>query len=112
MLDIIKKTIKIGVVTAKYPWIRDDVPKGFRGKLDFFPEKCTFCGDCIGACPSGALRMDETEGEMILTVSYCACIFCGRCEEVCPTQAIKFTDEYEMASKTKNDLYTVIRREL
>jgi hydrogenase-4 component H len=49
------------------------------------------------------------ESEKILILSYCGCIFCGRCEEVCPEGAIKLTQEYELASKTKEDLLTCIR---
>ncbi len=112
MFNILKKTIKTGVVTTKYPHEQDNAPKGFRGKPDLFPEKCTFCGDCAGACPTGALQLDEKESEKILTLSCGGCIFCGRCEDVCTADAIRLTEEYEMASKTKNDLDTVIRRRL
>ncbi|MBN2489000.1 MAG: 4Fe-4S binding protein [Methanosarcinaceae archaeon] len=110
MFDILKMTIKTGVVTTKYPEKEDHVSEGFRGRPQILPEKCTLCGACAEACPSGALWLEKNGCEMTLTLSYCGCIFCGRCEEVCPNQAIKLTREFEMASKTKDDLVTIIRR--
>lgn len=110
MFDILKMTIKTGVVTTKYPEKEDHVSEVFRGKPQIIPEKCTLCGVCAEACLSGALSLEMSEFEKILTLSYCGCIFCGRCEEVCPNQAIKLTREFEMASKTKDDLVTIIRR--
>lgn len=110
MFDILKMTIKTGVVTTKYPEQEDHVSEGFRGKPQFIPEKCTLCGACAETCPSGALSLEISGLEKILILSYCDCIFCGRCEEVCPHQAIKLTREFEMASKTKDDLVSIIRR--
>ena len=110
MFNILKKTIKTGIVTSKYPEIKDDVPEGFRGKPQIFSEKCILCGDCADACPSGALKLEQEENEKVLTLYYCGCIFCGRCEEVCQNYAIDLTGEFEMASKTKDDLVSIIRR--
>jgi len=110
MFNILKKTIKTGIITSKYPEIKDDVPEGFRGKPQILSEQCTLCGDCAAACPSRALKLDHAENETVLTLSYCSCIFCGRCEEVCQNYAVKLTREFEMASRTKDDLVSVIRR--
>jgi hydrogenase-4 component H len=54
--------------------------------------------------------LTKEKGEETLTMSYCGCIFCGMCEEVCPNGAIKLSQEYELASKTKDDLLSIIRR--
>ena len=110
MFDILIKTMKTGTVTIKYPQIPDISPVGFRGKPEIISDRCTFCGKCVSACPPDVIRIREENGERSLTVSYCGCIFCGRCEEVCPHAAIKLTQEYELASKTKDDLLCGIRR--
>ncbi len=112
MLDILKRRIRTGTVTTGYPAQPDIAPPGFRGKPELFNDKCTYCGKCMDACPSGAIWLAEKNDEISLTVSYCRCIFCGRCEEVCPHSAIKLMQEYEIASKTKDDLITTIRRTL
>lgn len=112
MFDILRMTIKTGVLTAKYPEKEDHVSEGFRGMPKFVPEKCTMCGDCVEICPSNVLWLEKTEYEMRLTMSYCGCIFCGCCEEICTHQAIKLTREFEMASKTRDDLVSIIRRKI
>lgn len=109
MFDILKKTLKTGSQTTKYPQIPDVAPSGFRGKPQLLSDKCNYCGKCVAVCPPGVIWLTEERGGKILTISYCGCIFCGRCEEVCPEGAIKLTQEYELASKTKEDLLTSIR---
>jgi formate hydrogenlyase subunit 6/NADH:ubiquinone oxidoreductase subunit I len=46
---------------------------------------CTRCGDCVEACPSGALSM-SAEGELAFALELCA--YCADCEDVCPVGAI------------------------
>lgn len=47
-------------------------------------ESCTRCGQCIRACPTGAIRESPEH-----TV-HSECIVCLRCVEICPEQAIAF----------------------
>jgi len=112
MLDIIKKTLQTGCQTTKYPETPDFAPQGFRGKPELIAEKCTYCGDCVKVCPPGVIWLKEKNGEKMLSLSCCGCIFCARCEEVCQTGAVKLTQEYELSSKTKEDLLSSIRRTL
>ncbi len=110
MFDILKKTLKTGTVTTNYPKEPDIAPAGFRGKPEILSDKCNYCGECAAVCPPGVIWLEEVGGSRTLTLSYCGCIFCGRCEEICPHGAIKLTQEYELASKTKDDLLTSLRR--
>jgi len=112
MFEILKKTLKTGCQTTKYPQVPDIAPQGFRGKPELISDKCTYCGECVSVCPPGVIWLTEKNGEKKLSLSYCGCIFCGRCEEVCQFDAVKLTQEYELASKTKEDLVTSIRRKL
>jgi len=50
---------------------------------------CYLCGACAKLCPSGALRLNETEMPM-LEVSPSLCKACKLCNEICPQQAIAF----------------------
>lgn len=112
MLEILKKTLKTGSQTTKYPQIPEAAPARFRGKPQLISDKCTYCGECVAVCPPNVIWLSGENDEKTLTLSYCGCIFCGRCEEVCPYGAIKLTQEYELASKSKEDLLTSIRRKL
>lgn len=44
------------------------------------PEKCTHCGVCQNACPSGAITVTATE----LNFEAAKCSHCGRCHNKCP----------------------------
>lgn len=48
-------------------------------------ELCTRCGDCVDACPSGALSMSAA-GQLAFDAQRCA--YCADCEDVCPVGAI------------------------
>jgi pyruvate formate lyase activating enzyme len=49
--------------------------------------KCIRCGDCLEACPTGALQ-ETTEG---LHRDTELCTVCGACVEACPSGAMTFT---------------------
>lgn len=44
---------------------------------------------CVGACPTGALNVVETEGAAALTFAATACIGCGACARACPEHALE-----------------------
>ena len=47
-------------------------------------DACVGCGACEGACPVGAVAVENG----VAVVSADACIDCGACEGACPTGAI------------------------
>lgn len=86
MFTFIKKVIKTGTVTSRYPLEPMPVDKNFRGKPEHNPQQCIGCAACVNACPSNALTVetDLKTGELAWQFNLGRCIFCGRCEEVCP----------------------------
>ncbi len=51
-----------------------------------FMDKCVSCGQCVRACPAGALAMSAV-GRPVLDKD--ACLGCCCCHEVCPERAIR-----------------------
>lgn len=111
MFTFIKKVIKTGTQTSRYPLEPMPVDKNFRGKPEHNPQQCIGCAACVNACPSNALTVetDLKTGELAWQFNLGRCIFCGRCEEVCPTRAIALSPEFELAVTNKADLYEEAR---
>jgi NAD-dependent dihydropyrimidine dehydrogenase PreA subunit len=51
-------------------------------------ERCSGCGACVAACPSGAIRLVESETGSQAEVDQGKCRDCEVCLEACPEQAI------------------------
>ncbi|KRG71524.1 ferredoxin-type protein NapF [Pseudoxanthomonas dokdonensis] len=70
---------------------RDGYPR-----FDPVAGECTFCGDCVDACQSGALQMrnGQPAWQQIAEVGEaCLCrsgVVCGSCREICPESALHF----------------------
>ena len=70
-------------------------PPGARSTVDFL-RRCTVCGLCVEACPTGVLRASTDEygavhamkPTLIFDDSYCR-VVCNRCTQVCPTGALR-----------------------
>jgi pyruvate formate lyase activating enzyme len=62
-------------------------PEGQRVGVEllFRPDRCTLCGDCVPACPHGALAMEEGD----LRVSWSRCELAGACVEACLPGALE-----------------------
>jgi len=100
LTDIIRNIIR-KPSTEKYPYKKEPVPEGFRGKQIYDKEKCTYCGLCAKACPVHTIGVIRDKKFWQLDLS--KCIFCGRCEDVCPTKCLKLGNDFELASHKKED---------
>lgn len=89
--------------TILYPFKERElvpVPKGLRGKLAFYIDKCVGCSMCFRVCPSETIEMiDDEAGKRpkrpIFRLDRCT--FCAQCAETCPTHAIEMTNNFEFA---------------
>jgi len=90
--------------TSKYPFVKAEVPEGFRGKQVYDPDLCISCGLCSRDCPAKAIEMVEVEGKRRPLFHLDLCIFCYQCAESCPRNAIKSSKFFELAAISKSDL--------
>ena len=105
MFRIISRNLQVGTVTKWYQPGKK-APDGFLGAPQIDPQKCTGCGQCVPACPTNALTVQDQPpaDKRSLFLSYADCIFCGLCGPVCPVEAVSFQGQYELAAKKKEDL--------
>lgn len=102
------------IVTEQYPMHRPKVAERYRGapRLNINPDNgetlCISCDLCALACPEklivvGWVRNPETKRKDLINFTYdtSRCMFCGLCEDACPVDALELTQDFEMASYTR-----------
>jgi formate hydrogenlyase subunit 6/NADH:ubiquinone oxidoreductase subunit I len=98
--------------TINYPAQRSGMPKGFRGKLKFYPEKCSGCKLCMRDCPSGAIEIRKIgENKFEAEINLGKCIYCGQCVDSCLKKALEITSEFELAGLNQNQLRVIYNAE-
>jgi ferredoxin len=101
MFSLIMKSLRTGVLTEADPF----GTHAFFGFpiVDF--SRCTACGDCADACPTGAIGVAAQEpGHKTLTLSYAACIQCRACVTACGEDAVGASTAVEVAAYTREQL--------
>jgi len=102
------------IYTEQYPLERPMVAERYRGapRLNMNPETgetlCISCNLCALACPENLIvvgwhRDDATRRKVLTTFTYdtSRCMFCGLCEDACPTDCLELTQDFEMASYSR-----------
>jgi Ni,Fe-hydrogenase III small subunit/Pyruvate/2-oxoacid:ferredoxin oxidoreductase delta subunit len=101
MLNILSARWQQGHRTIAFPKGQPTLPDRFRGRPVVDQSKCPDgCRDCAEACPTDAI----TIGEKGLSLDLGRCLFCTDCVEACPQQAIRYTQEFRLAVRTREDL--------
>lgn len=92
--------------TVKYPFVKLDMPKDFRGKIIWKAEDCIGCMACVRDCPTNVIEINRAAPDVkkfnVVYKMY-LCIFCGQCVDSCPVDCIHWTSEFELAN-TKDKL--------
>jgi NADH-quinone oxidoreductase subunit I len=104
------------IYTEQYPAERPKVAERYRGapRLNCDPETgetlCISCDLCAQACPEqlivvSSVRNEKTRRKDLTTFTFdiSRCMFCGLCEDACPTDALELTQDFEMASYSRDD---------
>jgi formate hydrogenlyase subunit 6 len=90
--------------TCQYPFVKAEVPEGFRGKQVYNIDLCISCGLCSRDCPAKAIEMVDVEGKKRPSFLLDRCIFCYQCADSCPRNAIISSKIFELATTDKSSL--------
>ena len=101
MLEALLARLKQGHRTIRFPAEEPKLPERFRGLPIVESSKCAFgCRDCADACPTGAVSVEDDGVRLDLG----RCLFCSDCTQACPEGAIQYTQDYRLATRTREDL--------
>jgi len=78
-----------------------ETPPGFRGRVEYYRDKCIGCRMCTKVCPADAVVFQEHEKK--IKYHLFRCTFCGECVKVCPVKALEFTNEFLLADYEKKN---------
>jgi ferredoxin len=90
------------VSTVDWPRQGLSVEGPSRGVPVFAPDRCTACGECVDACPSRCLMLED--GDITPVVDAGICVRCGQCVEACGEAAVSLTGDLVLASYSREDL--------
>ena len=108
MVNVFRRSARIGVVTTTYPDVPEPTPPAFRGQIQLRTDRCIGDGACARVCPSEAIAVIGMPDEgWAWKLDDARCVFCGLCADACPTGAVLVSNEFELAVRNQNDLMTL-----
>lgn len=101
MLKFALARFKQGYRTSSFPKTAPVLPARFRGRPVLDAKQCAAgCSACAAVCPTQAITVAPGE----LNVDLGRCLFCTECTTACPTGAVRFTKDYRLAAKSRDEL--------
>src|SRR5436190_8629353 len=102
MFEILRQSLKTGVVTTSYPQTPPEISRRARGKPEVAWTNWEDARPAAAICPTGAISYQDVSGQRIARLDLAKCIFCGLCADVDP--AIRMTNVCECAARRRDDL--------
>jgi len=101
MIDVLLARLHQGHRTQPFPAAEPTLPERFCGRPEIDTARCAEgCSACLQACPTKALSGSGATLRMDLG----RCLFCNACQDACASGAIRFTREYRMAVRKREEL--------
>ena len=109
MFRILARSARTGIATDPRPL----APRQHRGfpVIDF--RRCTACGDCAHACPTGAIQLAGADSasagpapgaSRTVSLAYGQCIACRECIPACPEAAVTVGGSFDLVAHTREQL--------
>jgi Ni,Fe-hydrogenase III small subunit/NAD-dependent dihydropyrimidine dehydrogenase PreA subunit len=101
VIQVTLARLQQGHRTSAFPAAPPTLPDRFRGLPVINASKCPDgCRACADACPTGAIAADGRSVRLDLG----RCLFCTDCTQACPEGAIRYTPDYRLATRQRDDL--------
>ena len=75
-------------------WCHNPEGQNYKSELQFYPQKCIGCNECINVCKTGSHIIDRTNGMMRHLFIRETCNACGNCINNCLGEALKLCGKY------------------
>src|SRR4051794_22351433 len=102
MFNVLLERFQQGYRTAGYP--NDPAPprpERFRGLPMLNESRCVSgWAECVNACPPSAIKHEGNE----LSLDMGRCLFCTDCQDACPEGALAYSNDYRLATNTREGL--------
>lgn len=101
MLKILQQRIQQRYRTISFPaGEMPKLPERYRGLPVIDSSKCPDgCAQCVTACPTDAITIDGN-----IKIDLGRCLFCTDCMDACPEGAIEYTQDFRLATSTRDGL--------
>jgi Ni,Fe-hydrogenase III small subunit/formate hydrogenlyase subunit 6/NADH:ubiquinone oxidoreductase subunit I len=110
MFDIIRQSLKTGIVTTRYPAAPPEVSSRARGRPEIDWAHWKDARPAAAVCPTGAISFEDANGGRLVRLDLAKCVFCGLCAEAAPE--IRMTNICLCAARQRGDLVAGARYRL
>ena len=104
MFEILRKSLRTGVVTTSYPDAPAEISQAARGKPEIDWANWKDARPAATVCPTGAISYSDTGKERKAQLDLAKCTFCGLCAEADKT--IRITNVCQCAARQRENLVT------
>ncbi len=100
--------LRQGYRTHPYPATPPTLPDRFRGRPVVAEGACKAgCKECVAVCPTEAVSVKNRHA----SIDMGRCVFCAECVSVCPRGLLGFSQDHQLAARTRDGLVVAAERE-